>query len=125
MAFTTALSRRFSALRRAGVIIKKRLKKTIDDLDAEKNIDLQTFVDDVKLIEIYKQALAFVYPSKIEGFGFQGLETMACKTLVIASDIPVFREIYEDNVIYFGLGDENSLTKSFKRVLNMKKEEKI
>ncbi|MEK9149094.1 MAG: glycosyltransferase, partial [Candidatus Desantisbacteria bacterium] len=37
----------------------------------------------------------------MEGFGLPALEAMACGCLVLASDIPAFREVCGDAAIYF------------------------
>jgi len=49
--------------------------------------------DDAELVELYRGAHALVYPSLVEGFGLPLLEAMAVGTPVIASDIPIFREV--------------------------------
>lgn len=50
---------------------------------------------------LYKHARATVCPSFYEGFDFSGVEAMRCGGAVIASDIPVHREIYGDAAEYF------------------------
>ncbi|OGM28827.1 hypothetical protein A2962_05090 [Candidatus Woesebacteria bacterium RIFCSPLOWO2_01_FULL_39_61] len=82
-------------------VFKKRLAEEIKRLGAEKYVKLLGYIPDEDLFSLYKNAIAFVYPSKEEGFGLQGLEAMAAGTLVLASDIPVFREIYGHNAFYF------------------------
>ena len=59
------------------------------------------FVSDAKLVELYQNALVTVIPSLYEGFGFSLLEAMACYCPVIASDIPVFRELGKYYIDYF------------------------
>jgi glycosyltransferase involved in cell wall biosynthesis len=57
---------------------------------------------------LYKHARATVCPSVSEGFDFSGVEAMRCGGVVVASDIPVHREIYADAAVYFNpydLGD--------------------
>ena len=44
---------------------------------------------------------AFIQPSIYEGFGMPPLEAMSVGADCIISDIPVFREVYEDSVWYF------------------------
>jgi glycosyltransferase involved in cell wall biosynthesis len=50
---------------------------------------------------LYKHAEATLCPSVSEGFDFSGVEAMLCGGLVISSDIPVHREVYEDASAYF------------------------
>ena len=50
-------------------------------------------VSEQDLTGLYRQARAFLYPSLVEGFGLPLLEAMAAGVPVIASDIPVFREV--------------------------------
>lgn len=49
---------------------------------------------------IYNIASLLLFPSLYEGFGLPPLEAMACGCPVVASDIPVIREIYGDAVYY-------------------------
>ena len=55
--------------------------------------------DELRLI--YRHARATVCPSFAEGFGYAGVEAMCCGGVVVASDIPVHREIYDDAAEYF------------------------
>jgi glycosyltransferase involved in cell wall biosynthesis len=50
---------------------------------------------------LYKHARATVCPSFAEGFDFSGVEAMRCGGAVVASDIPVHREVYGDAAEYF------------------------
>ncbi len=64
---------------------------------------------DVQLQNLYKNAIALVFPSLMEGFGLPGLEAMAAGTPVVCSNIPVFREIYGYAAFYFVPLDANDL----------------
>ena len=50
---------------------------------------------------LYKHARATICPSIAEGFDLSGVEAMRSGGVVIASDIPVHREIYSDAAEYF------------------------
>ena len=58
-------------------------------------------VDDQRLAELYATATALIQPSLSEGFGLTGLEAIGVGTPVLASDIPVFHEVYQDAAVYF------------------------
>jgi glycosyltransferase involved in cell wall biosynthesis len=71
------------------------------DLDVSNpNIIFTGYIEDEALPTLYKNALAFVFPSLYEGFGIPILEAQASETPVIATDIPIFREVAEDSVLY-------------------------
>ncbi len=50
---------------------------------------------------LYKHARATVCPSFGEGFDFSGVEAMRCGGAIVASDIAVHREIYDEAAEYF------------------------
>ncbi|MDD5237107.1 MAG: glycosyltransferase, partial [Candidatus Omnitrophica bacterium] len=54
-----------------------------------------------ELVYFYNLASYCCMPSLCEGFGLAPLEAMACKTPVIASQIPALAEIYQDSCLYF------------------------
>ena len=76
-------------------------------------------VSDENLRQLYNQAVCFIFPSIYEGFGLPLLEAMTCGCPVLASDIPVFREVCGDAAIYFDPYDETSIRDSIERFLKM------
>ena len=66
-----------------------------------KNIVFLGRVSDDKLVELYSNAICFVYPSLYEGFGIPPLEAQSCGCPIVISDIPVFREIYCESDFFF------------------------
>lgn len=67
--------------------------------------------NDADLRLFYQQAQALVFPSFAEGFGMPLVEALYYGASVIASDIPVFREVGGEDVCYFSLLDAGSLQK--------------
>lgn len=66
---------------------------------------------------LYQHAAATVCPSLGEGFDFSGVEAMRSGGIVIASDIPVHREVYDDAAEYFDPYSTGSLVSAFKKTL--------
>jgi len=50
-------------------------------------------VPEAELPALYQGARLLLLPSQLEGFGLPGLEALACGTPVLASDLPVLREV--------------------------------
>jgi glycosyltransferase involved in cell wall biosynthesis len=70
------------------------------ELTQNKNIIFTGYIPDEELPTLYQNALMYVFPSLYEGFGIPILEAQASKTPVICSDIPVFREVGAESVLY-------------------------
>lgn len=66
---------------------------------------------------LYKHAAVTVCPSLGEGFDYSGAEAMSSGGPVIASDIPVHREVYDDAAIYFNPYATTDLVRAIKQVL--------
>lgn len=64
------------------------------------NVIFQGFVGDAEKWALLKGAEFLLLPSFLEGFGLPVLEAFKAATPVVASDIPVFRELFEDAVEY-------------------------
>jgi glycosyltransferase involved in cell wall biosynthesis len=71
-----------------------------------------------EVISYYQDAVLFVFPSYLETFGHPLLEAMAAELPVVASDIPVFREIAGEAAIYFDPFDVKELADGMERVLS-------
>lgn len=102
-------------------VFQNRLMDLVKSHSAEEYVKIVGYVSDENLSNLYQQATAFLYPSREEGFGLPGLEAMANRTPVLASDIPVFREVYQDNAIYFNPLDFSSIQKAMNEILHFPK----
>jgi glycosyltransferase involved in cell wall biosynthesis len=73
-------------------------------------IKILNFVPDQVLFSLIKYAKAVVYPSFIEGFGYQIPESQFLRKPVICSKIEVFREIgFKDLTYFFNPNDINDM----------------
>ena len=82
-----------------------RIQALAQQLKISNQISLLGFVPDARLKELISGSLAVIQPSLSEGFGLTGLEAMGAGGVVIASDIPVFHEIYGSAAAYFNPRD--------------------
>lgn len=73
-------------------------------------------ITDQDLVYVYAHAHALVTPSLLEGYGLPGIEASMVGTPVVASDIPVYREVYGDTVAYFDPRSADDLVRALKTV---------
>jgi len=74
------------------------------------------------LAGVYRRAAVLLQPSESEGFGLPMIEAMACGTPVIASDIPVLREVGGEAVTYCPLADVPAWSESVIELLRERRE---
>jgi len=80
------------------------------------NLIFPGYVDDI--VSAYSAADIFLMPSYAETFGLVILEALSCGLPVIARDIPEFREIFGDAVLYFSTRNEATTLLRDKPVLS-------
>lgn len=80
----------------------------------EKGFVFTGYIRHEEVLSLMKYSLAFLMLSKDEGFGRPIIEALWVGVLVVASDIPVFREIGKDFVEYVDIKDELCLVKLFR-----------
>ncbi|HEV2895993.1 MAG TPA: glycosyltransferase, partial [Actinomycetota bacterium] len=75
------------------------------------------YLPQADLVRVVAGATALVFPSWYEGFGLPALEALACGTPVVASDLPVLREVLGDQAELVPPGDPAALADALARVL--------
>lgn len=65
-----------------------------------KNIIFLNYISDELLQALYEGALANIYISHYEGFGYPPMEAASHGTISIVSDIPVMREVYGESMLF-------------------------
>ena len=113
----------------AGGIIDEEYKQKIDEYVKKNSLEGQVeYVGEIEpgeeLSKYYKQAKAFMFPSKAESFGLVLLEAMASGLPVLMNNIHIYKESL-NNVILFYDG-ENSFDNIIEnKILNEKERNKI
>lgn len=74
-----------------------RIYKLPKELGIEENIKFLGYVSDSELPALYNGAISLIFPSLFEGFGLPILESMACGTPVLTSNISSMKEIADKN----------------------------
>jgi glycosyltransferase involved in cell wall biosynthesis len=85
------------------------VRTQVEQLGLRDRVLLPGFVSDETLACLYAGAVAFVSPSRSEGFGLPAIEAAAAGTPVVLSDIHAHRETLEGAAFYFPPGDARAL----------------
>ncbi len=79
---------------------------------------LTGYVDDADISALYSGALAFVFPSLYEGFGFPVLEAMRCGTPVITSTTSSLPEVAGDAALLVDPHNVEAITEAIARLVS-------
>jgi glycosyltransferase involved in cell wall biosynthesis len=88
------------------------------DLGVLDAIHVLPFVDRATLAAVYRRSALAVLPSDREGFGLPIVEALACGTPMVASDIPVLREIGSGAVTYCPVEASGAWVETILRLLD-------
>ncbi len=98
---------------------EKFTKEELNLFESKKVKDKILFkeVDDITLATLYANALAFIFPSKYEGFGIPVLEAMNCDCPVITSNKSSLPEVGGDAAVYFDPDDIDDIRQKVEDVI--------
>ena len=94
-----------------------KINALIKKLKLKSDIKVISNLNDFEVKCFYKIANLFVFPSIYEGFGIPILESMASNLPIILSNTDVFREITENQYLYFDQYDPLSIANNIKYIL--------
>jgi glycosyltransferase involved in cell wall biosynthesis len=75
-------------------------------------------LDRRRLAGLYRRAAVVLVTSEAEGFGIPVLEALACGAAIVASDLPVLREVGGDAALYAPMGDVSAWTSLVRALLD-------
>jgi glycosyltransferase involved in cell wall biosynthesis len=87
----------------------EQLEALVRGLRMDNHVELTGWIERSALIDLYRRAAAFVYPSRFEGFGLPVLEAMAAGVPLACSDIPPLREVAGSTALMFPPDDPDAL----------------
>ena len=96
----------------------KRLKEKVKKIGLLERVIFFGYATEEELALLYKDAVALVMPSLMEGFGLPALEAMANGCLILASKIPALQEICGDVAIYFNPLSSQDLYKKMEDIFS-------
>jgi len=86
-------------------------------LGLEDRVELAGWVAPDELERLYADAALFAFPTRFEGFGLPLIEAMARGVPVVASDLPVLREVGGDAARWFDPDDAAALARAIDELL--------
>jgi len=93
------------------------VKYVIEEFNLNKDVIMPGWVEEHDLPYIYNGAVAFIFPTKHEGFGIPIIQSLACGLPTAVSDIPVLREVAGDSVLYFDPNNRQSICQALERLV--------
>ena len=87
-----------------------KARESVSRLSCQNRLHFLSQLDEPTLRAVYAGADLFVFPSLAEGFGLPPLQAMVCGIPVVASDIPVMREVLGDAAYYVDPYSADSIT---------------
>ncbi|NJL09813.1 MAG: glycosyltransferase family 4 protein [Calothrix sp. SM1_7_51] len=98
---------------------KTSILKQAENLGVSERLTLVGFQENPW--QLVKRDDIFIFPSRSEGFGLALIEAASLEIPIICSDIPTFKEIFDDDeVLFFKLDDIDNLNRKVEYILKQK-----
>jgi glycosyltransferase involved in cell wall biosynthesis len=81
------------------------LERLAGDLDLKRSMRCLPFLERNVLAAVYRSATLLLHTAEAEGFGLPIIEALACGCPVVASEIPVLREVAGSAAAFCGVAD--------------------
>lgn len=94
-----------------------RLRELVARLQLQDHVRRFTDVPDALVLDLYRGAALFVFPSLMEGFGLPPLEAMACGVPVVASKATCLPEVLGNAPLFIDPEDVDAMTWAMERAL--------
>jgi glycosyltransferase involved in cell wall biosynthesis len=92
------------------------IERVIQELGLADAVRITGWIPRDELLDLYRRAAAFVYPSTFEGFGMPVLEAMAAGLPVACSAIEPLVTLTAGTTVLFPQGDESAIAAALERI---------
>lgn len=96
---------------------EERINELAAKAELENSVTLLGFVSQSEKHKIFESSRVFVFPSHLESWGIAVAEAMACSLPVVAYDLPVYKEVFEDKLVTVPVGDVAAMAKQVEFLL--------
>jgi glycosyltransferase involved in cell wall biosynthesis len=97
--------------------VAAEVEAAIRDLGLERSVEFTGWLPRAALIELFRRAWAFVYPSRFEGFGMPVMEALAAGLPCACSDIEPLRSLAGEAALRFPPEEEDEIAHSLERLM--------
>jgi len=96
---------------------EERVQRAIREHGLEEAVESRGWIPRGELLELYRRARGFVYPSLFEGFGMPVLEALAAGVPSACSSIEPLRSLCGGHALLFDPEDEDSMLRALRRLV--------
>ena len=96
----------------------QQVEAEIARLQMQNRIQVTGWIPRAELLDLYRRARAFVYPSTFEGFGMPVLEALAAEVPLACSDIEPLNSLASPDALLFDPQSEDSMTAALTKLMS-------